>query len=257
MSVKEAINSKCTKAKLAGDDGSGTFPKYSILSLNRMRYFAKEQLGVTIKPGPPTEHNDYFFSKVDNATGKIVIEGNVFLQRRFVWATCFGLKQVLPYRPIEAYWPRIGRAASIPSYLNSEPGSMLRVFAYYRMRWVGLLYDTMETNTAAAEQLRFCIEWLDRYVTTHMPQADLKKYISDQLAQEDKPRWLESVVEYSHKLGFTTLGYNWINVPPAGHILSQFVVHEESRRIIDAWKVNHFLPHHVLVWKEGSMAPDQ
>jgi drug/metabolite transporter superfamily protein YnfA len=234
------LSDPCVFAKVQGDDGVCTAPLESPLCLARQRYFFRKYFDVTIKAGPVTEENDYFFT-LPAASGGILREGVVFLQRRFIFLPTSGEPEIVPYRPIQDYWVRLGRATNIP-FSDGSAEDNLRVMAYYRMRWVGLLYDTMETNKAAAGYIRECISWLD---ANNPAVVDLVEHIALNIIQgKDDPRLdrhIRELQSYALKLTPDNIGFDFARPPPPGSIIPFFTssdlimdnrVRELSNRII-------------------------
>lgn len=212
---------ECVCAKFQGDDGVASVPYDSPLSLNRQRYYFKKYWDVTIKIGPPTEENDFFYSNVDPIRGSLIREGIVFLQRRIFRASIGGIVHTLPFRPIKDYWGRLGRGVGIPISTGSADDE-LYVMAYYRSRWVGLLFDTMETNYAAADFLRAALAELDRL------DPRVQNLVAQELENGDAadPRFIKIrryVEDYGLKLGPEFLGYQWVVPPVSGSILPLFL----------------------------------
>jgi hypothetical protein len=236
------INSDCTMFVVQGDDGVMCVPYDSLMSIVRFRYYAKKYWDVIIKPGGPSEENNYFFTDADINTGHIKIPGCAFLQRRFIKCTRLGYPPaVMPFRPVEDYWVRMGMAANVPLSDGSALDE-LDIMAYYRMRWVGLLYDTMETNIAASNQLRFLIDQLDK----KEPNV-VNRVIHILQSENDLPTWVSSIVDYALKMGPDALDIPWAVAPPRGQILNRFwpdeIILEQRRHYQDT---KTFLPQSLL-----------
>jgi len=218
---KSLLNDPCVFAKLQGDDGVCTAPADSPLSLSRQRYFFKKYLDITIKVGPPTEENDFFFT-LPAPDGNILREGVVFLQRRFIRIPVAGGSEIVPFRPARDYWGRVGRGTGVPPSDGSVDDE-LTVMAYYRMRWVGLLYDTMETNPQASQFVRACLEWLD---TTNPLVEDYVQHLIQDPDRFDPvmARQLREMKAYSLKITPDDIGINFVKIPRPGKILRRFTL---------------------------------
>jgi len=224
--VHDLLSDSCVQAKLQGDDGVCCVPYDSPMSLVRYRYFCRKYWDITVKAGPPTEENDYFFSLVDKG-GHVVREGVVFLQRRFVRAKVSGIVEILPFRPVRDYWGRLGRGTGVP-LSDGSPGDELKVMAYYRMRWVGLLHDTMETNRAASEFVREALDWLDR---TNPLVVDYCAHLAESPdLPHDVRRMVAEVQAYALKIGPDMLGFDFVKVPDRGSIIGHFVGNSDIQR---------------------------
>jgi len=238
---QDVASDPCVCAKFQGDDGVCCVPYNSPMSLARQRYYFAKYWDITIKKGPKTEENDYYFSSVDMMTGKIRREGVVFLQRRFIILVIKEIIHIMPFRPTKDYWGRLGRAIHIPPTNYSSPEEQLRLFAYYRMRWVGLLYDTMETNLAAAEQIRFVLHWLD----VNHPQVEMYLQQVKDLPEFANLWWVQLLKDYALKLGPTDIRIDWARIPSKGKIWRDFVyddytISERKRKLTEPFHPQSF-----------------